>query len=921
MLYSTLVLTNTFATDSFEVNSKNLNRKMKRVGYAYLPRLNIDGETYFVQGPFAPNTNVEMKLNAKTFNLKTGIETVYHYDDLLKEFIAKPLGGIKGAFLHFSESPLQLAALNMLLVPDTLLPLPTEAPMKYKEETAKALMIKEEEYFYQSRTASVQDGFVRFFIENKNDTNYIKSMWIINRSNFQACDYIQSVSRGNTQVYRRAIQEPFDVYLFYNKNRMAILKNIKQENQNEFYINAQLVKTVPFDKEKIEEPLKIYAELNAVPLLPFYDAPYISKDKIKRVAQARNNLYMHGMITDENQMPLDGALVYVELNGVFKYGAVNNSNGLFEFLDVLPATYQLKIYHPDYSITHYESMLFEAKTEYVINTSLKEKCIFHPLFEVVQSDFRMMAFIQNNQENKLKVSIHDKESRSVLNDVQLKLIFLNETIKTFTLNQTTTEIPFYLSKTLKIFSIELSKPGYTTIRLNGIEFVKNYTYVLEAFLGLEKKEILKQKEYNINMLGQLPEYEKPLNIDNSGSDKSYSVEESGPSNTPPPFPNLRRGSGSADVKKSPSVSTSNFATVQSGAYQGKSGDASINAGGDRLSSTTYMIDGMTMTGSTTANYTLPATSNFEVLSNGISASYGYFNIANSSKTNYADASMIDQVISNENTSTIRKTFSDVGYWQPNLITNKMGIAAFTVKLPDNITSWKSYIVGVGRRWLHGTDEAETKVYKPLQTISMVPMYLYAKDKVEALVQDVMTDTSKPIQSTLVINDTLKIKTFPYQLNIAHSTYSIKHIGADVFVNTSEEYFVENPSIHDSVFAVRTSFKQNNIDVTALKSGIACQYNITIQAYKTGEHVMVEIPLPAGLKVKQKNKNFGKGDYVEYYKHKVVYYFEKLPMGMKSLTIDVMPVFKGEFIVPATKSSLMYYPFVYGNSLNATISIQ
>jgi hypothetical protein len=36
--------------------------------------------------------------------------------------------------------------------------------------------------------------------------------------------------------------------------------------------------------------------------------------------------------------------------------------------------------------------------------------------------------------------------------------------------------------------------------------------------------------------------------------------------------------------------------------------------------------------------------------------------------------------------------------------------------------------------------------------------------------------------------------------------------------------------------------------------------------------MVEIPLPAGLKVKQKNKNFGKGDYVEYYKHKVVYYF-------------------------------------------------
>jgi hypothetical protein len=35
------------------------------------------------------------------------------------------------------------------------------------------------------------------------------------------------------------------------------------------------------------------------------------------------------MITDENQMPLNGALVYVEINGKYKYGAVTNDNGLF----------------------------------------------------------------------------------------------------------------------------------------------------------------------------------------------------------------------------------------------------------------------------------------------------------------------------------------------------------------------------------------------------------------------------------------------------------------------------------------------------------------------------------------------------------------------------------------------------------------
>jgi protocatechuate 3,4-dioxygenase beta subunit len=1361
LLYSTMVLTNQFYVDSFEVNTKNLNRKTKRVGYVNLPRINIDGETYFVQGPFAANSSVEMKLNAKPFNLKTGIETVYHYDELLKEFIPKPLGGIKGAFLHFSETPLQLYALNSLIVPDTVVPKPTETPMVYKPETAKALQQKEEEYFYQNYAASVQDGITRIMIENRNDTNYIKSIWIINKSNFQACDFIQSVSKGNAQIIRRAINEPFDVYLFYNKNRMVVLKNLKQENQNDFYINAQLLQTEPFDKDKIEVPLKIYAELNAVPLVPFYDAPYIIKDKIKRIPNPRNNLYLHGMITDESQMPLEGALVYVEINGKFKYGAVTNANGLFELLDLLPATYQLKIYHPNYAISHVEPMLFDAQTEYVFNTSLKEKGMNHPLFEVIQSDFRMMAFIQNNQENKLKVSIHDKESRSVLNDVQLKLIYLNETIKTFTLNQTTNEIPFYLSNTAKIFSIELSKPGYTSIRLNGIEFVKNYTYVLEAFLGLEKKEILKQKEYNINMQGRLPEFtsteydysiiEETENDENeSGSDISeiYGrvVDEL---NQPLDFATVLALKGSAmkggtktdingnfkikpllagtyvirvtyagfitedrtevkvgrdkrvridfklekklattksevkiiahknslidpsdpgkktmyasQIKQAPSVSTRDIATNEEGVYQ-------------RSSSPNYMIDGMTVSGSSSASYTSPATSNFEILANGITANYGNFKIVNSNKATYADASMIDQVSSNENTSTIRKKFSDVGYWQPNLITNKNGLVAFTVKLPDNITSWKSYFVGVGRKWLHGVDQAETKVYKPLQTIAIVPSYFYTNDKIEAkikyqnltkdplliqskinvngmekvnkdvtikhtymdslmldatehdsirfeggmvykekykdfeqydipvfssamkfasnqsirmekdstyilriepntkgtirfnnslyekvvavvdnlnqyeydcveqttsklssllvkyiiqnklqikssvgkditkllarlsdmqntdgsfgwwrnngvddrmtiycmevtleamrygfqnnvfnacrdyilqhyksmsksdqiyalnvflrtsysssemmaeyakmnteflnttdklyftqnkialkqevkkediyalflemnakvnrpyydnffydyksdvfkaytlfkstpyavefieqfkkkllngqyeqnlntyakakmieaLLQDVMTDTAKPIQSTLVINDTLRIKTFPYQLNIAHSTYSIKHVGGNVFLNTSEEHVVETPSKHDSVFAVRTSFKQNNTEVTALKSGVACQYNVIIQAYKTGEHVMVEIPLPAGMKVKYKEKNFAKGDYVEYYKHKVVYYFEKLPMGMKSLQIELMPVFKGQFVVPATKASLMYYPFVYGNSLNSTLSIQ
>ncbi len=1354
LLYNTFLLTNTFNADSVKIISNDLNYKKQYVGTYEIPRLNIDGETYFVQGPFSANSNVTMNVNGKSFYLKTGIETVYHYDDVLKEFVPKPLGGIKGAFLHFSENPLQLYALNSLLVPDTIIPQPISAPLKFKPETANALQPKEEENFYQNYLSKKNGEYCQIIIDNKNDTNFVKSMWIISKKNFEACDYIQQVGNQRKQIERRSLDEPFDVYLFFNKDRMAILKDIKQNKQNEFYINPQFVKTIPFNKDLIIEPLKIYTELNAVPLLPFYEAPFESKERIKQIDKPRNNLYVHGMITDDIQMPLKGALVFVELNGRYKYGAVTNENGLFELLDLMPATYQIKIYHPDYKILHYESKLFEGNKEYEINSSLPSKELYHPMFEVIQSDFRMMAFVKQEQADILKLSVHEKESRVQMENVQATLLYQNQIVGTYTLNRTNVEIPFPQAMKDRLYSIELSKPGYTTLRLNNIEFVRKYNFILDAFIGIEKKEILKIKEFDLNMEGQLEKLVneddkrhqvvilEEQNFNNKSNDMTSEVYGRIVDNGQKPIEKVkikvlmgntivgsalsdengnyrivRLSSGTYSIRVSYAgyveevlynvivnkdkrinvdfslellsvqlnevrireyqvklidasmpgkrvvrneqirytspVSTSDLASTQEGVYQRKSGDNSLNLGGDRLSATSYTVSGGMLSSITTTNVELEK--------------------GRQQKPLFADSTLMDQVMANSNASTIRKQFNDVGYWKPNVITNKKGVTAFTVKLPDNITSWKSNFIGVGKKWMHGIDSAETKVYKPLQTICLVPSYLYKNDKleakikyqnltknplkilskvlingkemvsknvdigntymdsimieanqrdtisfegglvykdkykdfehydipilssamkyhsnqslrmekdstydvriepntkgtivfnntlyekvveivdelnqyeygcveqtasklsavlvkhkiqqklkikssttkevntlmarlidmqnidgsfgwwrgngtsdrmtiycmevtldalrngyqnnvlnackeyiiqhfsamslsdkiyamnvfinagytttammneyanlnteflkttdklyytqnklalkqdvkkedlyalflemnsnvnkpyidnffydtkadlfkaytlfknttfasefidqfkkklvngqfeknlntyakakmIEALMMDAMTDTSKPIQSNLIINDTLNISSFPYRINIAHSTYKIKHKGGDVFLNTSEEHFDEKPAIHDSVFAIATSFKQNGKALNELKSGVSTQYDIDIQSYKSGEHVMVEIPIPSGMKVTSKNSNVGQDAYVEYYKHKVVYYFSKLPMGMKHISIQLMPVFKGEYIVPASKTSLMYYPFVFGNSLNKTISI-
>ncbi|MCC7030450.1 MAG: carboxypeptidase regulatory-like domain-containing protein [Chitinophagaceae bacterium] len=1267
LLYSSLLITNMYQSDSLEILSDDLNQKRKYYQMYGIPRINIDGDNYYVDGPFKASSLLQARVYDKTFNLKTGYGDYYFYDEILKDFIPKKLGSIKGAFFHFSENELQAMALPSLLIPDTLLPQPQKAVLKYKPKTERALQIKEEEIFYQSYASEKAGETFKIIIENKSDSDYIKSAWIISNTSFESSDFIESVYRPMFVFNKKNASETFDIYLFYNKNRMAVLRNQHHTGNDEFYINATYLKKEAFTKEKIEVPLKIYTELNSTALLPFYDIPFEPAEKIKAVGnKQRSNIYLHGMITSSSQEPLSGALVYAEINGKYKYGAITNANGLFELLDMLPGTYQIKIIHPEYKIAHFAPYLLNAHTEYVLNTSLLYKETTAPLFESVYNDFRLLAYARNAQKNILKLHIYEKETRDLLSNLQIKLLSDNKIASTYQLSGNHIEIPFPLLKD-PLYSIEISKPGYTTLRINGIEFKKNYVFFLEAFIGLEKKEILKQKEYDLEMEGMLADI-----ADISTSEVSImqgqanaSVEEAeyaqynkplvdGPANTPPPFPNIRKDAIASGY------ATNDIETLNAGTYQRKSGD-NISIGGDRASGAVYIVDGMRVPSGRSGNF---SSANNELA----------YRQQREQENIYADGDMIEQVIQNKNTSAIRKKFSDVGYWKPNTITDKNGRTAFTVKLPDNITSWKSYIAGVGNKWLHGTDSAETKVYKPLQTTAQLPSYLYRQDKlfakvrytnltkdslnivtsilidnkemhhkntgikntyidsvliettlrdtlmfeggliyrerykdfehydipvfstamkyyanqsmlmekdsvyklsidpgtkgritfnnslfekvvavvnelnqyeyacveqssskllglllkariqkkllikeknnrdiynmlsrmadlqntngsfgwwrkngtndrltiyamevcymalkegytnnvynaakdyivqhyselnesdkiyaynvllnagisvshvhvdylkikpdfltttdkiyfyqnklkmkdsvspkdlyavlleinqkaarpyydnffydgradlfkayslfrntpfakefislfrkkllngqfeknlntyskaqmIEALTTDAMTDSSKPIQSTLLINDTLKVNAFPFTMNIGSTQYKIKHTGGDVFLNTSEEKWVEIPEKHDSVFGVRTYFVQHKNKTNELQAGQPCEFTVDIQAFRSGEHVMIEIPIPSGMKVTQKNSSYANGDYIEYYKHKVVYFFSKLSMGTHQYVIQMMPVFRGEFMLPATKASLMYYPFVFGNNENTKVIVK
>lgn len=93
---------------------------------------------------------------------------------------------------------------------------------------------------------------------------------------------------------------------------------------------------------------------------------------------------------------------------------------------------------------------------------------------------------------------------------------------------------------------------------------------------------------------------------------------------------------------------------------------------------------------------------------------------------------------------LRTSFRDFAYWNPNVITDKKGEAAFKVTFPDNITAWNAYAVGMSKRNRSGVGFAQTQAFKPVIAQLAVPRFLTEGDTA-ALIGKSSNYTSDSIQ--------------------------------------------------------------------------------------------------------------------------------------------------------------------------------
>ena len=76
---------------------------------------------------------------------------------------------------------------------------------------------------------------------------------------------------------------------------------------------------------------------------------------------------------------------------------------------------------------------------------------------------------------------------------------------------------------------------------------------------------------------------------------------------------------------------------------------------------------------------------------------------------------------------LRSNFSDVGFWEPRLVTDKKGKAHFEAIFPDNITQWNTVVYAMNRKLKTGTTRKFIKSYKPLMAELKNPQFLVVGD--------------------------------------------------------------------------------------------------------------------------------------------------------------------------------------------------
>ncbi len=160
-----------------------------------------------------------------------------------------------------------------------------------------------------------------------------------------------------------------------------------------------------------------------------------------------------------------------------------------------------------------------------------------------------------------------------------------------------------------------------------------------------------------------------------------------------------------------------------------------------------------------------------------------------------------------------------------------------------------------------------------------------------------TLTEFPYKTVLSAGERLQIEKKD-GIPLIYSAYSIKRVTE------------ENPG---DAFEISTEINGGNPYFTAGKT-VKITAKVVVKQ-KNAEHLMIEIPIPAGCSYASKPSYYWQNNevYREYYKEKTVIFCERLPEGEYQFGIELLPRYSGTYTVNPAKIEMMYFPVINANN--------
>ncbi len=145
-------------------------------------------------------------------------------------------------------------------------------------------------------------------------------------------------------------------------------------------------------------------------------------------------------------------------------------------------------------------------------------------------------------------------------------------------------------------------------------------------------------------------------------------------------------------------------------------------------------------------------------------------------------------------------------------------------------------------------------------------------------------------------------------------------GGFVYFTAWQNVFNTAPLPVRDKFDIQTAFVKNGSIVSSITSGEKITMQIKVDVLKDADYVMIEVPLPAGCIYAEKSNRSG-NVYKEFYKDKLMMFFEYLRAGQHIFEILLEPRYNGTFTLNPVKAELMYFPVFFGRNEMKQMIIQ